>query len=323
MLRHMLVDERGEELHLLSAVPDWWLGVGKTIAVERAPTHFGPMSLHTRGTARGVEVRLDPPRRNPPAKIVLHLPKSRPLVGPLKGVVVAVREDQSRRWDFPTVVRLYQERMPRARPIRGLAALPVGPLRAEDCEFLDLRPVANTDPFSAPFGVPQPKGSRFLFTGLPVGVKTIAGVPFRIIDPAVNEGKGLVVLHSQKAPQRTRWPREVVIPVGQRGKRLFFLGNVHGWSPDDEGAGEWGAVAEYIIHYADGSTQTVPLVAGRTTDDWVLPPAATEAHCALRGGAWHLNLLGVALRPLRVEKIVFRDLGTPAAPLLVAVTLEK
>jgi hypothetical protein len=43
----------------------------------------------------------------------------------------------------------------------------------------------------------------------------------------------------------------------------------------------------------------------------------------LRGDPWHLNMLGVTLRPVRVERIVFRDLGTPVSPVLAAVTLEQ
>ncbi len=41
MLRHMLVHESGDELHLLAAVPDGWLAEGQQIRIERAPTHFG------------------------------------------------------------------------------------------------------------------------------------------------------------------------------------------------------------------------------------------------------------------------------------------
>ena len=37
MFRHMLVHEAGDELHLLTAVPDWWLGDGREIRVERRP----------------------------------------------------------------------------------------------------------------------------------------------------------------------------------------------------------------------------------------------------------------------------------------------
>jgi hypothetical protein len=43
----------------------------------------------------------------------------------------------------------------------------------------------------------------------------------------------------------------------------------------------------------------------------------------LKGDPWHLNVLGVTLRPAPVAKVVFRDLGTPAAPVLAAVTIEQ
>ncbi len=88
MLRHMLVHEAGDELHLLRAVPDWWLAEGRQIRGERLPTHFGPMSLLVQGTKHGVEIKLDPPKRNPPKRIVLHLPQSRPLAAALDGVEV-------------------------------------------------------------------------------------------------------------------------------------------------------------------------------------------------------------------------------------------
>ena len=100
--------ERGDELHLLSGVPDWWLEAGREIRVEKALTHFGPLSLRVRGTAKGVEVKFDPPRRAPPTRVVLHLPKSRPLSKSVRGVEVASRPDDTKRWDFPTVVELYR-----------------------------------------------------------------------------------------------------------------------------------------------------------------------------------------------------------------------
>jgi hypothetical protein len=109
MLRHMLIHERGDGLHLLMAVPDWWLAQGEQIRIERAPTHFGLMSLRVTGTARGVSIKLDPPRRQPPKRILLYLPKSRQPMKPVRGVEVVVRPEQKKRWDFPTVVRLYSE----------------------------------------------------------------------------------------------------------------------------------------------------------------------------------------------------------------------
>jgi len=322
MLRHMLIHERGDELHLLMAVPDWWLAEGKEIRAERAPTHFGLMSLRVTGTEKGVQVKLDPPYRQPPKRILLYLPKSRQLLGSVKGVEVVVRSEQKNHWDFPKVVRLYRESAaPLFKQIQGLVRLPIEPTNVpSQYRMLDLTPLANTNPFTAPFGVENP--GKYLFTNLPVGVQTVGGVPFRIIDPAKNKGRGIVVLHSSRAPTDRKWPRQIEIPIKQQGKRLFFLGNVHGWSPDDPGTGEWGAVAEYVIHYADGGTQTVPLVTGRTADEWSFPPEAEEVFVGLKGNPWHLNVLGVKLRDVTIQKVIFRDRGTPAAPVLVAMTLD-
>lgn len=323
MLRHMLIHERGDELHLLIAVPDWWLAEGKEICVERAPTYFGPMSLRVTGTEKGVRVKLDKPNRQPPKQIFLYLPKSRPLVESLEDVEVVVRSEQKNRWDFQKVVRLYHENAtPLFKQVPGLVRLPLEPAGSpRQCRMLDLTPLANTNPFTAPFGVENP--GKYLFTDMPVGVHTIGGVPFHIIEPVKNEGRGLVVLHSQQAPTNRKWPRQIEIPVKQKGKRLFFLGNVHGWSPDDPGTGDWGAVAEYVIQYTDGEKQTIPLITGSTTDDWALPPEAEDVYVELKGDPWHLNILGVKLRDVTIKKVIFRDLGTPAAPVLVAMTLEQ
>jgi hypothetical protein len=321
LLRHALIHERGDELHLLAGVPDWWLEPSREIRVLNAPTHFGPMSLEVRGTPAGLRFKLDLPRRHSPSHVVLHLPVNRQPLALPAGVTVAPRPPQGRRWDFPAVVAQYQASAAApARPIPGLVSLPlataVDPAR---CRLLDLASVANTDPFNAPFGVVRP--GKYLFTGLATGTQSVAGIPFRLVDPGQNQGRGLVVLNGADAS--ASFPREVTIPVGQAGSRLFFLGNVHGYCPDDDGSGSSGAVAEYVIHYADGQTQSVPLISHRTADDWASEPDATDAQVGVRGDPWHLNLLAVTLRPVAVERIVFRDLGTPAAPVLAAVTLEQ
>jgi len=110
MLRHMLIHERNDELHLLMAVPDWWLAEGNEIRVERAPTHFGLVNLTVTGTEKGVHVEFDPPDRQRPKRIILHLPKSRQLIKSAEGIEVVIRWDQKRLWDFPTIVGLYRQR---------------------------------------------------------------------------------------------------------------------------------------------------------------------------------------------------------------------
>jgi hypothetical protein len=67
------------------------------------------MSFLARGIAKGVEVKLQPPHRNPPHRIILHLPQSRPLVNKLSNYEVELRSNQTKRWDLPTVIKLYRQ----------------------------------------------------------------------------------------------------------------------------------------------------------------------------------------------------------------------
>ena len=108
MLRHMLVHEAGDQLHLFPAVPDWWLAEGNEIRIDQLPTHFGPISLLARGTSEGVSLQFSPPARERPTGIALHLPRSRPLQTAVEGLQVVVRSDQTKRWDFAEVLRSYQ-----------------------------------------------------------------------------------------------------------------------------------------------------------------------------------------------------------------------
>ncbi len=323
MLRHMLLHERGDDLHLLPAVPDWWLAEGREIRIERAPTWFGELDLRVTGRADGVKLEFRPPSRRQPRRIVLHMPDSRPIVGSRDGIEIAPRPGQKTRWDFAAVVARYGKiAAPLVKRLPDLIDLPlITPLDASACRLLDLSKVANTNPLTAPFGVASP--GKHVFAGMPVGMQTAGGVPFHILDPASNSDRGFVVLHSDKAPTDRPWPREVEIAVNATGKAVYFLGNVTGWAADDPGTGPHNAVAEYVIHYADGPTQVVPLITGRTIEDWTAAPHASDVFCGLKGDPWHLNVLGVRLRPAEVSKIVFRDLGTRAAPVLVAVTLAQ
>ncbi|MGD0899612.1 MAG: hypothetical protein ABR915_17415 [Thermoguttaceae bacterium] len=75
LVRHLIVLERGDELHLLEGVPPAWLVPGKSLRLKDVLTEFGPISLELRLAADGREavLTLDPPRRDPPKRIVLHL----------------------------------------------------------------------------------------------------------------------------------------------------------------------------------------------------------------------------------------------------------
>jgi len=72
---HLLVLERGDELHLLPGVPRSWTRRGAVTRLHDVPTQFGPVSIVLRMSDDGqrATVELTSPRREPPRKIVLHL----------------------------------------------------------------------------------------------------------------------------------------------------------------------------------------------------------------------------------------------------------
>jgi hypothetical protein len=77
LLRNMMVREEGSTLHLLSAVSPAWVGVGRSLRVEKARTYFGTVgfSLEMLSATRA-EFSLHPEfaAGHEPQKIVLHFP---------------------------------------------------------------------------------------------------------------------------------------------------------------------------------------------------------------------------------------------------------
>lgn len=75
LTRHCLALERGNELHLFEGFPPAWAKPGAVTRMQNIVTEFGPLSFEFRVAkdGRNGELKLTPPRRNPPAKIVWHL----------------------------------------------------------------------------------------------------------------------------------------------------------------------------------------------------------------------------------------------------------
>lgn len=75
MLRNMMVREDGRQMHLLSVMSPEWMGAGKTIRVERAPTEFGEVGFTlTQPDAGSAVIDLQTQWREKPDALVLHLP---------------------------------------------------------------------------------------------------------------------------------------------------------------------------------------------------------------------------------------------------------
>jgi hypothetical protein len=80
-LRLMFVHEKGDELYLGQAIPRDWLREGRHVGIERAATHFGPLSLRYTPEANKIKAVLIPPTQKPPKQIYLRFrhPESKPI----------------------------------------------------------------------------------------------------------------------------------------------------------------------------------------------------------------------------------------------------
>ena len=161
---------------------------------------------------------------------------------------------------------------------------------------------------------------------LPRGIHKLADSYFRI-------GEKLVQV---KGKNSTNWPESVAgIKVGARGKRLHIL---HGNQQQTEPGTELG---NYVIHYADGSREKIPIVYGKNLVDWWHFPtqknAPSEAKVGWKGGNEMLD--GRKAEDLKIRLFAFtwtnphpdKEITTidvvssvsACDPYLIAVTVER
>jgi hypothetical protein len=101
-LRLMFVNEQGGDLYLGRAIQRYWLANGNQIGIQRAATHFGPLSLqYDSQAAKGtIKVVLDPPVRNSPQAIYLRIrhPQAKPLQSVLLNGQAYDKLDRDKEW---------------------------------------------------------------------------------------------------------------------------------------------------------------------------------------------------------------------------------
>jgi hypothetical protein len=76
-------DGRPDGLQLAYATPRGWLRPGQKIAVQRAPTSFGPISYSLSARRGEVDVTIDTPKQTPPRALHLRLrlPRGNQIIG--------------------------------------------------------------------------------------------------------------------------------------------------------------------------------------------------------------------------------------------------
>jgi beta-galactosidase len=169
----------------------------------------------------------------------------------------------------------------------------------------------------------------------PVGRQTFEGIPFKIIDPKINNGRSCIVLHTKgnkRYPKGDR-PEQVTIPVNAKLKRMIFV-VASAWT-DDRTRGK--TVAEIVVKFAGGEclyeTETIPIKPGFNIADWFI-----RAGGVLRGAklAWSTRDPRITVKigvwmfewenrqpQAEIQSITFKTGHLLAIPALIAVTGEK
>ncbi len=155
------------------------------------------------------------------------------------------------------------------------------------------------------------------FRTMPVGRQTLCGVPFTILDPAKNNGKGCLVLNGAG---RDYFAGEATATVNASGGAIAFLHTL-AWGDRDP-------VATYVVTYADGKTLDVPIRQGKEIVGWWGTPETDNVKVAIIGKNLAARKVSVQAwvwtnpRPGKViESITFRSTGSKGIPIIVAATV--
>ncbi len=187
----------------------------------------------------------------------------------------------------------------------------------KDAMFLDISKAANRS-FSDEkagdrIGGWTDFGASADFRSIPVGVSRLqGGVPFRILDPAKNNGTSCIVL---KGTERPYFPERVTgIPVDALLNSFYVLHTAM-YARDP------GVAVRYILHYEDGKTQEFAADTRYDLPDWWMAKSVRNGTPVFRDGNRSL-FMSEFINPRPNVKIRTLDIvgGNKAIPVIVAIT---
>lgn len=219
-----------------------------------------------------------------------------------------------------------------------MVALGVIPGMAQESFYLK-GTIPDRDPQASPFLVDlsahytSPLDNDWLVStsvnlqALPKGIQTFAGTRFDVRGIVQLASTELLTQSTLSDQEKARqYPRAAEgIPVKLKAARIHFL-QASAWS-----AGNGEKVGEYVVHFADGQKQSIPLLYQHSLIDWWVKTATDKPSNAEI--AWHgshkksevslFKYTWTNPSPQKaIDKIDFVSAMTKAAPFLVAVTCE-
>ena len=178
----------------------------------------------------------------------------------------------------------------------------------------------NTRSGKALFTKPDASGERLDIEK--TGEVNVNGVMFRIIAPAGNDGRNVLIMRGgPRDSLASGYPENVRVKIGRPALAVHVLGGVGGWAYPFTREHKLAAIMR--IHYKDG-----------TLEDWRWVDGEELTNCNSRdnvAGSKKAEGLGnVHLRTMRsstkrdvaIESIEIIDTGSEIAPIIAAITLE-
>jgi len=186
---------------------------------------------------------------------------------------------------------------------------------------LDLRKAATIVSTRGMFHSADSEAERLIFADW--SAKTVAGVPFVLVDPKGDRVPNVILLHGPEGTFPPRMPRSVELPCNASAKAIHLLSGVSGWGFP---YGRKGSISLIVrLHYADGKTEDHPLANGVEFADYirVVDVPGSKLAFTLQG---RQQIRYLSLQPLRpdstIEKIEFVKGSDRTAPVIMAVTVE-
>jgi len=193
--------------------------------------------------------------------------------------------------------------------------------------FVDLAPFANFG-FADEIGGDgkggwTDEGPLNDLRAMPVGFQRYYNVPLRILEPAKNGGRSILVLKG-KATTPSQPAAIPGIPIGGKVRCLYFL-QAAGW-------GTPGTIGQYRFHYEDGSTAVSDLTIPGNTHNWwngwakqesAKPVAIRATNTAAGKPAWRYVRVWEWQNPKQEIPLVsfdFISAGGSQTPILLSVT---
>ncbi|MBX6311879.1 MAG: ThuA domain-containing protein [Isosphaeraceae bacterium] len=165
------------------------------------------------------------------------------------------------------------------------------------------------------------RAERLIFSDW--GPKTVAGIPFRLIDPQGDRVPNVILLHGPNGTLPPTMPRSVRVPCNAPAQAIHLLSGVSGWGYPN---GREGTVSMIVrLHYQDGTSEDHPLLNGVHFADYIRRVDVPGSQLAFLLRNQQVRYL--AIRPKRtkepIREIEFVKGEDQSAPIVVAVTVES